>query len=190
MHLSDPVIFCPNHSSYFDCIVLFPSFKQTPRVMTAYEELKGLCGLRTLVLTRAGAFPVDRKAGKTVIDPAKKVLRGGENLLIFPEGTIYNNGKLGAFKLGPAIIASAAQKALPESKRVGIVPVHICYGKRNEATGETYNFLKMGFTWRGGVKICFGEPIWMNECEQQSVEEIMTKVREGILHFKSPTSGE
>lgn len=184
------LIYCPNHSSYFDAIVMHSVFKNPAHYMCAVEEFRGLFGLRALLFSSLGAFAVDRSKGSSVIAPAVEVLVRGEQLIIFPEGKIYLSGKLGQFKAGPAVIAQRACARLEPGTRVGIVPVHIAFGKRNVETASSYNFFKIGFSWRGGVTVHFGEPIWVNEHSELSADELMNLVRQGILKFPSPTSGE
>ena len=68
------IIFCPNHSSMFDAPVIFAIMKRMPRYMTAFEEMRGLWGLKAIFMGAFGCFAVDRSNGKTVIEPAIKVL--------------------------------------------------------------------------------------------------------------------
>ena len=101
------VIFCPNHSSMFDAPVIYAIMKRWPRYMTAYEEMRGLWGLKAVVMGAFGCFAVDRSKGKTVMEPAIQVLASGRCLVIFPEGKISASGEYLTFKKGPAIIANA-----------------------------------------------------------------------------------
>ncbi|MBX9688782.1 MAG: 1-acyl-sn-glycerol-3-phosphate acyltransferase [Candidatus Obscuribacterales bacterium] len=182
-NLSTPgrVIFCPNHSSLFDAIAVHPSMTRPIRTMGAYESMKGLLGLKAIFLTGVGVFPVDRKNGSSVIKPAVDLLVSGEPLMIFPEGKIDNSGKLGEFKVGAAYIALSAEQQLQGKEPVGLVPMHICYGKRNKKTGDSFNFLKMAFSWRGGVTLHIGKPIWLSEHRGLSAEELMQVLRRKII---------
>lgn len=190
LRLNARLIFCPNHSSLLDAIVIHPSLHGAVRYMGAYESMQGLCGLKPILLTAIGAFAVDRQNGNTVVEPATKLLVAGERLMIFPEGKIYNSGKLGRFKLGPARIARAAYDRLSGKEDVGIVPVHICYGKRHEKSGETFNFFKMAFFWRGGCTIYVGKPIWISQNKALTDCQLMDLVKQGICRFPCPTSGQ
>lgn len=183
--IKERVIFCGNHSSFFDAIVMHPDLQGVVRYMGAYESMSGICGLKQIALTAIGAFAVDRSRGKTVVGPATNLLVKGERLMIYPEGKIDNSGKLGPFKMGPAVIATAAHKELGGRAPVGIVPFHICYHKRNVKTGNTFNYLKMGFSWRGGVTVYVGKPIWMHEHPDWTPEQIMDLLRTRILAFQA-----
>lgn len=174
------LIFCPNHSSMFDAPVIYSIMRRMPRYMTAYEEMRGLWGLKAVVMGAFGCFAVDRSNGKTVIEPAIQVLVGGDTLVVFPEGKISNSGTYLPFKKGSAIIAMGAYDRLGRKERVGIVPIHICYGKRDEATaGSSYE--EMGFKWRGGVTITVDKPIYLDEVEPLTSERITEVVREAIV---------
>lgn len=177
------IIFCPNHSSMFDAPVIFSIMRRMPRYMTAYEEMRGLWGIKAVAMGAFGCFAVDRTKGKTVIDPAIKVLVANEPLVIFPEGKISNSGTYLPFKKGSAFIALGAHDALRaqgNNDRIGIVPIHLCYGKRDEATaGAGYG--SMAFKWRGGVTITVGDPIYLDTIEPMTAEKITETVRDAIV---------
>lgn len=185
------LIICSNHSSLFDAIVVHPSMKHpVVRFMGAYESMDGLLGLKPILLTAIGCFPVDRKHGSTVLGPATDLLaHGNDPIFMCPEGKIYNSGIMGEFKPGAALIARAAYEKLDRKERVGIVPIHICYGKRNVKTGDTFNFWKMGLSWRGGVTLFIGKPIWIHEHLEKSAGELMALLKSRIAAFQCPTSG-
>ncbi len=187
--IKERVIFCPNHGSLFDAIVMHPVFNGIIRYMGAYEPISGFFGLKQIFLTSIGVFPVDRQNGKTVLAPATALLVSGQRLAIFPEGKIYNSGRFGKFKLGPAVIARAAYEELAGKHKVAIVPIHICYGKRDIKSGETFNFWKMGLKWRGGVTVYVAPPIWIHEHLELSAPELMQLVKESMAGFTCPTSG-
>ncbi len=94
------IIFCPNHSSMFDAPVIFSIMKRMPRYMTAYEEMRGLWGLKAIAMGAFGCFAVDRTKGRTVIDPAIKVLVHGSPLVIFPRREDQPHRNLPAFQKG------------------------------------------------------------------------------------------
>lgn len=179
-------IFCPNHSSMFDAPVLYSILNrpESVRYMTAYEEMRGLWGLKAIVMGAMGSFPVDRTRGKSVIEPAIEVLVNGQCLTIFPEGRISETGSCQPFKNGPAIIGNAALMRLPDGERIGIVPIHIDYHRRDNDTART-NFLKMGLKWRGGVTVTVFEPLYLNDRRQMSAEEVMAEVRKWICQAQN-----
>jgi len=173
------VIYCPNHSSMFDAPVIYAIMRRWPRYMTAYEEMRGLWGLKAVVMGAFGCFAVDRSKGKSVLEPAIDVLSSGTPLVIFPEGKISHTGEYLPFKKGPALIANATFERLDMKEPVGIVPIHICYRCRDVATaGASYE--KMGLKWRCGVTVTVGKPIWLHELPSRKPEDIMAAVRGAI----------
>ncbi len=181
------VIFCPNHSSMFDAIVIFAIMRRFPKYMTAYEEMQGLWGLKAAAMAAFGCFAVDRSKGKSVIEPAINVVVEGSPLVIFPEGKISNSGTYLPFKKGSALIAIGACEKLQHLEKVGVVPIHICYGKRDEKTaGASYG--AMGFKWRGGVVITVGEPIWIHDLNPLTPERVTQEIREKITTRACPTT--
>lgn len=155
------VIYCANHSSMFDPLIAFAILPQVCRYMTAVEEMRGIFGLKALFMGSFGSFAVDRKNGKTVIEPAIRILIGKEALVIFPEGKISPSGEMLPFKPGIALIGSAAYNLLQYPQEVALIPMSINYGKRDDATAKS-SYGEMGFRWRGGVTVKVHPPIFIN----------------------------
>jgi 1-acyl-sn-glycerol-3-phosphate acyltransferase len=181
------VIFCPNHSSMFDAVVIYASMKRWPRYMTAYEEMRGLGGLKAIAMGAFGCFPVDRTRGKTVLEPAITVLVSGQPMVIFPEGKISPTGEYLPFKRGTAIIANAAYERLDMKEPTAIVPIHICYHKRHAASAEG-PFLSMGLKWRAGVTVTVGKPIYLHELPSRRPADVMAVVSAAIKMQACPTT--
>ena len=102
------VILAPNHISYLDPPAAGSAVRR-PVYFMAKRGLFSLPLLRTL-LPRVHAFPVsrgtpDRKALRT----AQELLKAGEVLVIFPEGTRSRDGKLLPPELGIALLALRAK---------------------------------------------------------------------------------
>lgn len=87
------VLLCPNHASNWDPILVALKLPINYRLhIMAKEELfrNPLVGW---ILRKVGAFPVSR--GGTDIQSVKtamQAIKSGDNLLIFPEGTVIRNG--------------------------------------------------------------------------------------------------
>ncbi|HEY9787062.1 MAG TPA: lysophospholipid acyltransferase family protein [Candidatus Obscuribacterales bacterium] len=181
------VIFCPNHSSMFDAPIVFSIMKRYPRYMTAFEEMRGVWGLKAVIMGAFGCFAVDRSKGKTVLEPAINVLVKGEPLVIFPEGKISHSGEYLPFKKGSALIAIGACEQLNHKDKVGIVPIHICYHSRDEKTaGGPYG--AMGFKWRKGATVTVGKPIYIHDLDPLTPENVTTHVRKAIVDQVCPTT--
>lgn len=131
-------VVCPNHKSLNDPPLLGTCVKTSLRFM-AKEELfeNKLFGALIRVL---GAFPVKRGEGDlAALKAAIKLLKDGENLVIFPEGARSPKEHLHKGKSGAVLIAVKAG--------VDIVPVGIC--------GTYKPFTKM--------TVRFGKPIRLGE---------------------------
>ena len=109
-------IIAPNHLSSPDCILIALACKRTVHFMGKKELFQNK--LLGWFLRKLTAFPVDRQgADIKAIKYSLKLLKEGEVLGIFPEGTRARDGELGEFHEGPAMLAIRSQ--------VPILPVAI-----------------------------------------------------------------
>lgn len=86
-------LLCPNHSSNWDPVLLVLKLPVNYRchIMAKQELFKN--PILGWILRHLGAFPVSR--GGTDIQSVKtaiQAIKAGDNLLIFPEGTVIRNG--------------------------------------------------------------------------------------------------
>jgi len=139
-----PVIICPNHSANLDPPMV-PAF--VPRgdtwSMAKSEYFKG-GGFITWVFRAYHAFPVVRHtADRAALNRAFDILKSGQALIIYPEGTRVESGVLARPEPGAGFIAQRA--ACP------VMPVGL--------TG-TRECLPKGARWprRTRVSITFGKP--------------------------------
>lgn len=89
-----PVLIVSNHISQIDPPVLGIAARPRRSHYMAKAELFRIPGLRRMVY-RMGAFPVERGgADRRALRLARDVLRRGDVLLMFPEGTRYTDGRL------------------------------------------------------------------------------------------------
>ena len=104
--LTGPLIVACNHVSYFDPPALGVAMPRPIHYM-AKTELFAIPVLGR-VITWLGAFPVDRSRGdRAAIKRSVEVLRSGEALGIFPEGTRNPTGEVEP-QVGVALLASLA----------------------------------------------------------------------------------
>lgn len=127
----DGVLLAPNHSDHGDSFSVLELSRRVGRAfhfMAAYQIFQGFRGH---LLSRVGAFPVDREgADLTAFKTAVDLLGRGRNpLVIFPEGEIHHLcDVVTPLREGAAAIACAAAKRLGDSgKTVWIVPVGMKY---------------------------------------------------------------
>lgn len=148
-----PFIFAGNHKHNYDFISLISGTKRTIHFL-AKKELMDKHGW---LFGRLGIIPVDRSTkNKEAILEAINMLKNGEIVAIFPEGT-FNKTEyvIKPFKYGAVKIASEVD--------VPIVPFAI--------TGEYKIFRK-------GLKITYGKPYYVKDKRDLTKENIklMNKV--------------
>ncbi len=157
-------VLCCNHMSNYDPLTM-AAFTKRPVRYIAKKELFSK-KLFAKIMYGLGAFPVDRtttdmKALKTAI----QLLKNGEMLGIFAEGTRVKEGEAKAAKAGVALFA--LKGGAP------IVPV---------AVSSTHKF-------RAVVHIRYGKPIYLQEYQGKKVttemmEEITEKVMQKVREMK------
>ena len=158
------VVLCCNHMSNLDPTTMAAFVKRPVRYIAKKELFEKRWSAK--LLSALGAFPVDRqttdmKALKTAI----KLLKNGEALGIFAEGTRVKEGEAKAAKAGVALFALKGEAP--------IVPICI---------SSKYKF-------RSIVHIRYGEPIYLDEYKGQKVttemmEEITEKVMEKVREMR------
>jgi 1-acyl-sn-glycerol-3-phosphate acyltransferase len=103
---SGPAIFCPNHISFIDSLVL-PCVLD--RQISYVGKAEYMDSWKTKYLFPAiGMIPIDRGGGSSsqrALDTAARVLDRGELFGIYPEGTRSRDGRLHRGHTGPARLA-------------------------------------------------------------------------------------
>jgi len=154
------VIIAANHISLWDPPVIGAACTRSINFM-AKEELFSI-GVFKWIITKLKAFPVRRgTADRTAIRYAISLLKNGEMLGAFPEGTRSITGELGKPEPGIAMIALKAGSP--------IIPVGII-GTNKVFTG--------GCIFPQFV-IKFGKPIIINE--EKADKEMMEKISNTIM---------
>jgi 1-acyl-sn-glycerol-3-phosphate acyltransferase len=103
---SGPVLLTPNHVSYLDPILVTIPIHRALHYMALepFFRVPGLGGL----MRWCRAFPVrEGEADGPAVRAAVRLLRGGEPLVIFPEGGRSADGRLRAFHPGAFRLAAA-----------------------------------------------------------------------------------
>ena len=116
-------LLCGNHSTVGDplYVVCCLGWRRQVHVMAKEEIMKW--PIIGFVLKKAGIFGVRRgKADVGALKEAMRILRGGERLLMFPEGTRVREGKVSEAHTGAAMFATRTGTPL--------VPVYISPKKR------------------------------------------------------------
>jgi 1-acyl-sn-glycerol-3-phosphate acyltransferase len=166
-----PFIFMCNHQSALDIYTLIVGLPLTYRWL-AKRELFHIPFIGW-AMTRAGYVSIDRENPREAlkaIDEAGRRIREGMVLLIFPEGTRSEDGRLLPFKQG---VFNLAQRA-----RVPIVPVGIWGTSRLQPKGSFIPKQK------GIVYIDIGESVEVGGKGSAEKARIMNEVRgriEGLM---------
>ncbi len=160
-------VFMANHLSLIDGPLLFMLIPQFVRVLLKKEAFR--IPVIGLAMRQVGFVSVDRKGlkgGKKSIDKATRLIKEkGFSFLIFPEGTRSRDGNLQPFKRGGFFLALNSQ--------VPIFPVSI---------KGSYALLPKGsfFAKKGKVEVKFHSPVSVKEFNQNSIGQLMAKVRSVI----------
>ncbi len=161
------VVMCCNHMSNYDPFTMAAFTKREVRYIAKKELFQNPFLKRLMYAMKA--FPVDREAAMDMkaLKTAMKILKDGEVLGIFAEGTRVKEGEAKAAKAGVALFALKGNAP--------IVPV---------AVSSTHKF-------RSVVHIRYGEPVYLDEYKGQKVttelmEEITEKVMQKVREMKVP----
>ena len=167
--LSQRYIYVPNHVSLLDapiCSAYMPEF------ITAIEAKEHFSWpLYGKLATLYGNIPIDRKSVQNSIKSlqvAKTVLEESNSMVIFPEGSRTNDGRVGRFKKMPFQLAKDA--------KVGIVPVGM--------SGVYRLNRKHSFFFKPSVlKLKFGKPIAAEKVVNMDIDDLVECVRNQVLEL-------
>lgn len=167
-----PWIFAPNHSSYADIMILTALLPPQARFVAKGEVLR--MPFIGGIMRRAGHFAFDRSDPRDRISQAEQVnqaLRGGQSVVIYPEGTFTAAPGVRPFQLG-------AFKAAIETGRP-ICPV-VCRGAREFLPDEAI------LPRLSRIRVTFGPLLWPAD---QSWRELI-RLRDTTREIMSGQSGE
>ena len=138
------VVVVANHVSYLDPAFLWMAMRtsQYPRFMARENIFRGAIGF---LAARCGTFPVKRDTADLVsVKRAAKMLRRGEPVVIFPEGTRRGRGTAEvSLHAGAAMIARMGKAPL--------LPSTARNAEKIKEKGKMLRFQK--------VEVVFGEPV-------------------------------
>jgi 1-acyl-sn-glycerol-3-phosphate acyltransferase len=154
------VIYAANHQGAADILIVLAFLPPGFRFAIKKELFK--IPVFGWYLKKAGYFSIDRQiilSAYRTVETIIEIIKEGESVLIFPEGTRSRTGELGKFKRGSLL--AALKSGAP------IVPV---------AISGSYNILKRG-SWvfnPSPVKLSVGKPLYIkSEADYDSkVEEV------------------
>jgi 1-acyl-sn-glycerol-3-phosphate acyltransferase len=161
-------VFVGNHQSIYDIPVVFASLPYQLRIIA--KDSLGSFPFLGWHLSRTGHLLVDRRKpdARSVFHWANSLTAKGLSLIVFPEGTRSQTGKLGPFKGGS--LYPAVQAGLP------IVPLSIAGSRHVMRKGRL-------MTCPGEVELVVHEPIQTDgaaEPDIRAVRKLAMHVREII----------
>jgi 1-acyl-sn-glycerol-3-phosphate acyltransferase len=166
-----------NHSSYLDALVLAAVLPGEP-AFVAKQELRDQL-VAGPFLRKLGAHFAERsvaQAGLKDVDAFEDLVRGGEQLVFFPEATFFRMPGLLPFRLGAFTIACAAETT--------VLPIAIS-GTRSILRGGQW------FPRRGSVKVQVLEPLKPAGRDFTAAIQLRNEARSKILvHCGEPDMAE
>lgn len=161
-------IYVANHSSLFDIVAVCRA-SSVPMFYIAKKELKKI-PIMGHFMTAVGMIFVDRKDRESAMKSmriAGEKIRGGKNVIAFPEGTRSKDGNVQLFKRGSFVIA--------KESRVGVSPI---------AIKNAINILPSGSSdlRSGTIYVHFEKPIQPESFENKTEDEIAHICRDMIVH--------
>lgn len=165
-------LLCPNHSSNWDPILIALKLPKNYRLHIMAKEELFKNKILGWILRKVGAFPVSRgNSDIQSVKAAMQAIKSGDNLLIFPEGTVIRNG-------------IGCNDGLPARAKGGVAMI----GVRSKATlvpvfvdGEKKLFHR--------TRIIFGDP-YQPQIEGRGTAEDMQKVADEILQAAYALGGQ
>ena len=146
-----PIIFVGNHLSNADGLVLDKVLREKydPTFVAGIKLSNDpITKLGTMLIKNVGIKP--NSADKEAITKIVKLVRGGENLMIFPEGTRSRTGAMIEGKKGVLLISRLTKATIVPIGMTG-TEVFLPINKDGNMGGEKFNY--------SDINIKFGEPI-------------------------------
>lgn len=162
-----PRVYVTNHQSYFDIFALFAYLPVNFRFVLKQELMRiPLFGFAAKSLGHVALDRTDHRKAVKSMDEAAEKMKKGVSMLIFPEGTRSEDGRLQPFKNGGFRLALKAES--------DVVPVTII-NSRHIMTKGGFRIKKGAF----GLNI--GKPISIKDYSKKDVDRLMKVVRDAIM---------
>jgi len=161
-------IYMVNHQSIFDIFTLLACLPVDFKFLLKQELMK--VPFFGAAMKRAGYISIDRenprKAVKSMNEAAEKI-KNGASVLIFPEGTRGQDGRLQTFKSGGFHLAL---KSGSDIVPVAIVDSHLIVPK------GSFRIKK------GTILMNIGPSIPTRDCSRKDMNQLMDRVRDAMLN--------
>lgn len=166
LNIGGPVLLAPTHRSNLDSMILAGVGDRRMRALAKESLFSNR--LFAWLVAALGAFPVRRgEADREAMRAAVDILKNGEQLIVFPEGTRQSGPEVAGVFDGTAFLASRSGAA--------IVPVGIAGTEASMPSGAK-------FPRRSRVGVVAGEPIHMPEgrMSRRQLSELSATVGERL----------
>lgn len=158
------MLLCPNHTSDVDPLIIAAALPVDSRLHFMGKAELFQNPLLNWFFRKLGGFPVQRGGSDiTAVKTAIQVLKDGDNLMIFPEGTVIRNG------IGCA-------DGLPAHAKAGIAVI----GVRTGATMIPV-FVSQGKKLFHKTRVIFGKPYTPVYTGRRGTSEEMQAIADGLL---------
>ncbi len=161
-------VFISNHASLFDIPILLSTVKNEIK-MIAKKELAYI-PIFGWSLIAGGYILIDRNNTRKTLramGKARKKLKKGTSILVFPEGTRSINGSIQAFKKGAFLLAFQTQ--------LDIVPISII-GSHRVMPKKTFQLTP------ARIRIVVDKPISIKEVKSAQKQVLIDQVRDLIIN--------
>lgn len=161
-------IYLTNHMSYFDIFVLLAGLPVDFKFILKQELMR--IPIFGPAMRKAGYIGIDRKDPRKAIQGMNEAvtrIKAGASVLLFPEGTRSEDGKLQPFKSGGFHLALKSG--------CDIIPVAIVNSNHIVPKGS----LRIN---KGTVTLTIGKPIPLRDYTKRDVDALKERVREAILN--------
>ncbi|HBC96577.1 MAG TPA: 1-acyl-sn-glycerol-3-phosphate acyltransferase [Clostridium sp.] len=162
-----PCLFVSNHQGFFDIPIIISVLDRTVGFIAKKEITK--IGLLTYWMEQINCVFIDRQNIREAVKSINKgiqILKSGQNMVIFPEGTRSKGPKVGNFKKGSLKLALKS--------KVPIVPIAID-GSYKLREGNKHSVLKPA-----DVKITICEPIYTDNLSKEELSNLSNIIRQKI----------
>lgn len=167
------VLLCPNHSSNWDPVLIGTKLPVNYRLHVMAKEELFHNPVLGWIIRKLGAFPVSRGNNDiSTVRTSIQAIKEGDNLLIFPEGTVVRNGV--GYVDGLPAHAKAGVAMIGVRTGATLVPVFM--------DGEKKLFHR--------TRIIFGEPYQPVYTGRHGTSEEMQKIADGILEAAYALGGQ
>ena len=167
------VLLCPNHSSNWDPVLIGTKLPVNYRLHVMAKEELFHNPVLGWIIRKLGAFPVSRGNNDiSTVRTSIQAIKEGDNLLIFPEGTMVRNGV--GYVDGLPAHAKAGVAMIGVRTGATLVPVFM--------DGEKKLFHR--------TRIIFGEPYQPVYTGRHGTSEEMQKIADGILEAAYALGGQ